>query len=125
MAQSNGIILYLRQEGRGIGLYNKLDAYSLQDQGHDTFKSNNLLGFKDDLRDYRSAADMLKTLGVNKIRLLSNNPDKCRQLKNYGIDITEQKSTTSFVNVNNHYYLLSKVKHHGHKIRINKEGAFK
>lgn len=76
MAQSGGIILYLRQEGRGIGLYNKIDAYKLQSEGMNTYEANNHLGFGDDLRDFTEAAQMLKALNVDKIRLITNNPKK-------------------------------------------------
>ena len=74
MGESGGIILYLRQEGRGIGLYNKIDAYRLQSQGMNTYEANNHLGFDDDLRDFTEAAQMLKALGVTKVRLVTNNP---------------------------------------------------
>lgn len=76
MGESGGIILYLRQEGRGIGLYNKIDAYRLQSQGMNTYEANNHLGFDDDLRDFTEAAQMLQALGVSKIRLVTNNPKK-------------------------------------------------
>lgn len=76
MGDAGGIILYLRQEGRGIGLYNKIDAYRLQSQGMDTYEANHHLGFEDDLRDFEEAAQMLKALGVDKIRLVTNNPKK-------------------------------------------------
>ena len=86
MGESGGIILYLRQEGRGIGLYNKIDAYRLQSQGMNTYEANNHLGFDDDLRDFTEAAQMLEALGVSKIRLVTNNPKKIRELAEYGID---------------------------------------
>ena len=93
MGESGGIILYLRQEGRGIGLYNKIDAYRLQSQGMNTYEANNHLGFDDDLRDFTEAAQMLEALGVNKIRLVTNNPKKIRELSEYGIEIGEVVNT--------------------------------
>ncbi|WP_409522925.1 GTP cyclohydrolase II RibA [Nitrincola sp. MINF-07-Sa-05] len=80
IAQEGGVLLYLRQEGRGIGLYNKLDAYKLQKEGFDTFAANRLLGHPSDARNYAAAAQMLLALGYKKIRLLSNNPEKSKQL---------------------------------------------
>ena len=80
MGELGGIILYLRQEGRGIGLYNKIDAYKLQSEGMNTYEANNHLGFGDDLRDFSEAAYMLKALGLTEIRLVTNNPKKIREL---------------------------------------------
>ncbi|MFV8440205.1 GTP cyclohydrolase II, partial [Vibrio owensii] len=94
MGESGGIILYLRQEGRGIGLYNKIDAYRLQSQGMNTYEANNHLGFDDDLRDFTEAAQMLEALGVSKIRLVTNNPKKIRELSEYGIEISEVVNTS-------------------------------
>ena len=87
--ENSGIVLYLPQEGRGIGLINKLKAYELQDQGLDTVEANNRLGFEADSRDYDFAASALKALGVSSVRLLSNNPDKVRQLERGGIRVAE------------------------------------
>ncbi len=109
-----GILIYLRQEGRGIGLYNKLDAYKIQQKGIDTYEANRLLKFKDDLRDYSAAAQMLLALEVNEIKLLSNNPDKMKQLENYGITIKERISTNFFENSDNSFYLNAKRKFGGH-----------
>ncbi|NVK72390.1 MAG: GTP cyclohydrolase II [Oceanospirillaceae bacterium] len=106
--QEGGYILYLRQEGRGIGLYAKLEAYALQDKGFDTYQANDMLNLPEDGRDFHIAAQMLKALGVHKIRLLTNNPDKARQLIMYGIDITEQVPTKVHVNQYNHHYLKTK-----------------
>lgn len=88
MGQSGGIILYLRQEGRGIGLYNKIDAYRLQSQGMNTYEANNHLGFGDDLRDFTEAAQMLQALGVKKIRLVTNNPKKSVSYKNMALRLS-------------------------------------
>src|SRR5881397_2639610 len=85
IAEVGGVLLYLRQEGRGIGLYNKLDAYALQDTGLDTYQANTALGFAEDARDYTAAAQMLDALGVDELDLLSNNPDKARQLRDLGV----------------------------------------
>ncbi|MFT4928820.1 MAG: GTP cyclohydrolase II [Phenylobacterium sp.] len=114
--QHGGFLVYLRQEGRGIGLYNKLDAYRLQSEGFDTYQSNEMLGFADDLREYDDAAGMLKALGVSKLKLLSNNPDKKSQLQQQGIEVTEQLSTGIFCTVHNRGYLQTKASKSGHNI---------
>ena len=113
-----GILLYLRQEGRGIGLYNKLDAYALQLKGLDTYEANKALGFTDDLRNYKVAAQMLMALDVRAIRLLSNNPNKRKQLEDHGIHISSMRSTGVFVKEENKGYLKAKVDKTGHKIRL-------
>ncbi len=123
LADARGILLYLRQEGRGIGLYNKLDAYELQDLGIDTFTANERLGFAADQRDYRPAAQMLQALGVNEIRLLTNNPDKLLQLEAYGITVREQISTGTHVHDYNRRYLQTKVERAGHLIRLSENPA--
>src|ERR1700752_5228347 len=87
IARHGGYLLYLRQEGRGIGLYDKLDAYALQDGGLDTYDANLALGFGADERDYTVAAQMLRALGVRRVALLTNNPDKVRQLEGLGVDV--------------------------------------
>ncbi len=113
-----GILVYLRQEGRGIGLYNKLDAYALQAQGVDTFTANRVLGFPDDMRTYREAALMLRAIGKRKIRLLSNNPDKRRGLEQYGMRVQELVSTGVFKTRENHAYLEAKVRKSNHNIKL-------
>ncbi|MDI3389571.1 GTP cyclohydrolase II [Streptomyces sp. B-S-A8] len=121
LATEGGILLYLRQEGRGIGLYNKLDAYRLQDQGLDTFAANRELNFPDDLRDYRSAAQMLLALDTPRIRLHTNNPDKAAQLRACGIDIEEAVPTGIFRTSRNAQYLRAKAVHSGHTIDLVEE----
>lgn len=118
LSEESGYLLYLRQEGRGIGLFAKLDAYRLQDQGLDTYAANRHLGFDDDLRDYRVAADMLKALGVARITLLSNNPDKKAQLEAAGIAVERQLPTGVFESANNRSYLEAKVRYTKHTIEL-------
>lgn len=113
-----GYLLYLRQEGRGIGLYSKLDAYQLQEEGLDTYDANRRLNFEDDLRDYSSAASMLRALDVTRIRLLSNNPDKAEQLTAHGITITEQVQTGTYLTAHNQRYLQAKALRTHHKINL-------
>ena len=113
-SQSGGILLYLRQEGRGIGLYNKLDAYSLQQKGFDTFEADNMLNFPDDMRKFDIAADMLKAMGIRTIDLLSNNPDKYTQLKEHGICIRNKVNTGFYLKKENKYYLQAKIEKAGH-----------
>ncbi len=113
-----GVILYLRQEGRGIGLYNKIDTYDLQQKGLDTFEANRELNFPDDLRDFSVAADMLKSLNYSHVRLLTNNPDKKSQLETNGIVVDEMVGTGVFLSDHNRHYLAAKVNHSNHKINI-------
>jgi GTP cyclohydrolase II len=103
-----GLLLYLRQEGRGIGLYNKLDAYALQEHGADTYAANRALGLADDLRDYSVAAQMLSALGVARIRLLTANPDKVDQLAAAGVEVVDVVDGTTFVTEHNARYLEAK-----------------
>ena len=112
--QEGGILLYLRQEGRGIGLYAKLSAYLLQQSGMDTFEANRQLNLPEDARSFEPAANMLKALGIQHIRLLTNNPDKASQLQRYGIDIESTLPTGVYLNPNNQRYLEAKarLKHH-------------
>ncbi|WP_174269580.1 GTP cyclohydrolase II [Vibrio ichthyoenteri] len=118
MGESGGIILYLRQEGRGIGLYNKIDAYRLQSQGMNTYEANNHLGFGDDLRDFSEAAQMLLALGVSKIRLVTNNPKKVNELREHGIDIIEVVNTLAHIKDGNESYLKAKVSHGKHLLKF-------
>lgn len=116
--EQGGYILYLRQEGRGIGLYNKIDAYALQLEGYDTFEANQKLGFADDLRDFEVAAQMLHTLKADRIRLLTNNPNKVQQLEQYKINVTEMVTTGAFISAGNHSYLKAKVLKANHQIDV-------
>lgn len=116
--KKGGLVLYLRQEGRGIGLYNKLDAYALQAKGFDTYEANQKLGLKDDLRDYTVAAQMLRALSISKVKLLSNNPDKVGQLRKHGINVVEEISTGVFVKPSNRKYLEAKVLKTHHRIGL-------
>ena len=125
LAEQGGILLYLRQEGRGIGLYNKLDAYALQDQGIDTYTANTMLGFGHDLRDFRPAAEMLEALGIKRIRLLSNNPHKASQLEEHGIEVTDRVDTGVYVNRHNAAYLKAKVDQQAHSIRLDQQSGQK
>ena len=124
LAKEGGLVLYMRQEGRGIGLYNKLAAYALQDTGLDTFEANHAINFKGDLRDYEPAAQMLAALGFKKIRLLSNNPDKKSQLEKFGIEVTERVSTGLFANSHNARYLHTKALKSGHLLSLTDVEAF-
>ncbi len=115
---AGGLLLYLRQEGRGIGLYAKLDAYALQDQGLDTYQANRAIGRGEDERDYSAAAQMLLALGADRIRLLSNNPDKAAQLSAAGIVVQQQVPTEVHVSPANERYLRAKVEHTHHTLDL-------
>ena len=119
--EQGGYILYLRQEGRGIGLYNKIDAYALQLEGYDTFEANEKLGFADDLRDFEVAAQMLHSLDASNIRLLSNNPNKVDQLEQYQINVKEMVTTGAYISTGNHSYLKAKVLKANHQIIVPSE----
>jgi GTP cyclohydrolase II len=106
--RAGGYLLYLRQEGRGIGLYAKLDAYELQSDGLDTYAANVALGYRADERDYTAAAQMLLALGLPGVRLLTNNPEKVRQLADHGISVAEQVPTGVHLNATNARYLQTK-----------------
>ncbi|GGI40499.1 3,4-dihydroxy-2-butanone-4-phosphate synthase [Mammaliicoccus stepanovicii] len=112
--EHGGIILYLPQEGRGIGLLNKLKAYELIEQGHDTISANKALGFDADLRDYTEASHILKYFNIHDINLISNNPDKFQQLKDLGINITNRIPIVIHPNDNNSEYMLTKKEQMGH-----------
>jgi len=109
IAERGGVLLYLRQEGRGIGLYNKLDAYALQDEGLDTYAANAALGLPEDARDYTAAAQMLQALGIDSLDLLSNNPDKADQLRDLGLTVAHRVPTGVFTTAHNVRYLRAKV----------------
>ncbi|SEO21527.1 GTP cyclohydrolase II [Salinihabitans flavidus] len=109
-----GVLLYLNQEGRGIGLANKMRAYSLQDQGFDTVEANHRLGFEDDERDFRIGADILKTMGFSAVRLLTNNPRKIEMMEKTGIAVTERVPLRIGETAHNRAYLATKVAKSGH-----------
>jgi len=111
-----GMVLYLRQEGRGIGLINKVRAYSLQDDGLDTVEANLALGFRDDERDYAVAAHMLMSLKIESVQLMTNNPKKINQLTQYGINVTERIPHIMPTNDYNRFYLETKANKSGHMI---------
>jgi GTP cyclohydrolase II len=118
ISAAGGFLLYLRQEGRGIGLYPKLDAYALQDTGLDTYEANLALGHGEDERDYTAAAQMLAAVGATSVRLLTNNPDKTAQLAVLGIGIIEQVPTGVHLSPANHRYLAAKRDHTAHTLHL-------
>ncbi|GAA3349072.1 GTP cyclohydrolase II [Amorphoplanes nipponensis] len=118
IAGAGGFLLYLRQEGRGIGLYAKLDAYALQDLGLDTYEANRALGHADDERDYTAAAQMLSALGVGPVDLLTNNPDKPAQLRAHGVEVRAVVPTQVHASDANVRYLQAKVAHTAHTIDL-------
>jgi GTP cyclohydrolase II len=118
IAESGGFLLYLRQEGRGIGLYPKPDAYALQDAGLDTYQANLALGHREDERSYLAAAQMLRALGASRVALLSNNPDKARQLGRYGVTVTARVPTGVHLSTANARYLATKARRGGHTLDL-------
>src|SRR5450759_941417 len=118
IANTGGFLLYLRQEGRGIGLYAKLDAYALQDTGLDTYEANLALGRGEDERDYQPAAQMLQALGLSRVALLSNNPDKAAQLGRLGVTVTERVPTGVHLSPANARYLATKALRGAHTLEV-------
>lgn len=118
ITDSGGYLLYLRQEGRGIGLYAKLDAYALQDMGLDTYEANLALGHGEDERCYLVAAQMLQALGVTRVALLSNNPDKAWQLRRFGVTVTARVPTGVHLSAANAHYLATKAQRGAHTLDV-------
>jgi GTP cyclohydrolase II len=123
IAAAGGFLLYLRQEGRGIGLYAKLDAYALQDDGMDTYEANLALGYAADQRDYTVAAQMLHALGVTRVALLSNNPDKAAQLGRLGVTVTTCVPTGVHLSASNRRYLTTKARRGAHNLDVPPSGS--
>ncbi len=121
IADQGGVLLYLRQEGRGIGLSNKIKAYALQDQGYDTVEANHRLGFSADERDYGIAVQMLRALNINRLRLLTNNPDKLAKLQRYGLDVVERVPLEIQPTADNIRYLRTKREKLGHWLHLQEE----
>jgi GTP cyclohydrolase II len=120
IGETGGMVLYLRQEGRGIGLLNKLKAYALQERGMDTVEANQALGFADDLRTYTSAIEMLRFFGIRKVRLLTNNPKKIAALEDAGIEV-HREAHQQASNPHNLRYLKTKAKKSGHLLSFREE----
>jgi len=114
----NGVLVYMFDEGRGIGLLNKIRAYALQDQGRDTVEANHALGFAADMRDYKAGADILLDLGVREVRLMTNNPDKVRQLGKYGLTVVERVPVEVAPGKSNRGYLNTKRTKFGHLLSL-------
>jgi len=119
MEKEGGVILYLRQEGRGIGLYNKIEAYKLQSQGMNTYQANIELGFEDDQRDYNEASQMLDALNIRALKLFTNNPLKVRALREYGIKVEKVIRTSTHTKTDNALYLKAKKVNANHDLIFN------
>jgi 3,4-dihydroxy 2-butanone 4-phosphate synthase/GTP cyclohydrolase II len=117
-AEGKGVIIYMNQEGRGIGLLNKLKAYKLQEEGYDTLEANIKLGFKGDERDYGIGAQIIRNLGIKKMRLMSNNPTKRSGLIGYGLEIIENVPLEIKSNIHNELYLKTKRDKMGHILKL-------
>lgn len=115
--QGAGVLLYLRQEGRGIGLLNKIKAYHLQDQGADTVEANEQLGFAADMRDYTMCEPMLEHLGIKRVKLMTNNPRKVAALEQYGVEVAERVPLQVGKNSHNEHYLATKMGKLGHMMK--------
>ena len=115
------LLLYMQQEGRGIGLVNKIKAYQLQDAGFDTYDANLHLGFEPDERDYEISAAMLKKLGVKSVRLLTNNPDKIKQLRAYGVEVTDRVPLELPTHDHDREYMTTKKERFGHNLTLEKK----
>jgi 3,4-dihydroxy 2-butanone 4-phosphate synthase/GTP cyclohydrolase II len=116
--QGVGALVYMFDEGRGIGLLNKIRAYALQDRGRDTVEANHALGFAADMRDYKAAAHILSDLGVRRVRLITNNPDKVRQLEHYGLTVAERVPIEVPPSRSNRDYLRTKRAKFGHLLSL-------
>lgn len=115
-AVGHGVVIYLRQEGRGIGLFKKIESYRLQENGLDTIDANLALGYPADMRSYAAAAEILSALGITRLELLTNNPDKCAQLERYGLEVIKRQDSSVPINSHNFLYQQTKRERLGHFI---------